>query len=298
MYEHWGHGNWSGYGALVGDFDGDGVSDVAWTKANSYGLYAHTGLTESPSGHGRVSWIVSTTAPEFGLGYAPLTDGTIYSKDTGEDACGLPCLDVKAPLYVVREVVKDHGSELPHSTTYRYGGAKVNVAGRGFLGFRWMEATDQGTWVLTSTEYRQDFPYIGRVSASSRFLADGTALSVEENSWERLSLNAGKTVFPYVSRSVAESYELGDGPGNAPVATVTTSSTYDHYGNPTAMTVTTAGAGGTGCRFRRTRDCATSPRPPPTASWGVSGRWRAAASSSMASSPPAWPSSARLRSTG
>ncbi len=239
VYEHYRYRHWSGYASLVGDFDGDGVSDVAWTKA----AYAYTALNQAPPDHGRVSSISSTTGPTFRLDYAPLTHASIYSKDTGEDACGLPCLDVQMPLHVVRTAAKYYG-RLSHRTTYRYGGAKVDIAGRGFLGFRWMEARDRTTGVRTSTEYRQNFPYIGQVSASSRFLADGTALSAEENSWARMSLNGGKTTFPYISTSVAESYELNDGSGNEPVTTVTTTSTYDAYGNPTAMTVTTAGAGG------------------------------------------------------
>ena len=244
VYEHYSHNRWISYASLVGDFDGDGVSDIAWTKSGSSGIYAYTALNEAPSDPGRVSSISSTTGPTFRLDYAPLTDASIYTKDTGARACALPCQDVQMPLHVVRTAAREYGSGLTHSTTYRYGGAKVNVAGRGFLGFRWMEARDGTTGVRTSTEYRRVFPYIGQVSASSSFLADGTALSAEENTWARMSLNGGKTTFPYISRSVAESYELGDGPDNDPVTTVTTSSTYDGYGNPTAMTVTTAGAGG------------------------------------------------------
>ena len=250
VHEHQGHGNWSDYAPLAGDFDGDGVSDVAWTKASSSGLYVYTGLTQSSPGHGRVWTISSTTGPTFRLFYAPLTNTwlSFYYKDTGVHACALPCLDVQAPLYVVHDVEKDYGSGLVHSTTYGYGGAKVDVAGRGFLGFRWMDATDHETVAATWTHYRQDFPYIGQVSASGRDSFQGTALNVR-HSWERRSLNGGKTVFPYTSRSVAKTYEVDDGRRIGPVATVTTSSTYDGYGNPTAMTVTTAGAGG---RFVKT----------------------------------------------
>ena len=145
----------------------------------------------------------------------------------------------------MKTLTRDYGSSLTHRTTYRYGGAKGDVAGRGFLGFRWMEAKDARTGILTSTEYRQAHPYIGQVSANSRFLANGTALGGEENTWSARSLNAGKTKFPYISRSVGDTYELEDGPDNARIARVTTTSTYDAYGNPTAMTVTTVGAGGT-----------------------------------------------------
>ena len=237
--------NSSGYDAEVGDFNGDGVTDVLWEQASSGGLDARVALSEAPADHGRIRSIGSTTGPTFTMDYAPLTDGTVYAKDSGTERCSLPCLDLQAPLYVVKEVTKGYGGSLTHRTTYRYGGAKANVAGRGFLGFRWIEAKDGTTGVLTSTEYRQDFPYIGQVSASSRFLANETVLNATENTWSTRSLNAGKTKFPYVSQNVAQSHELENGPNNDPVKTVTTTRAYDSYGNPTTITVRTVGAGGT-----------------------------------------------------
>ena len=238
-------GSLSGFSARTGDFNGDGVSDMVWERATGSGLKARVSLAETLPGHGRVGWIASDFGAAYRLDYAPLTDSAVYTKDTGGYGCDLPCLDIQAPLHVVKEVGKDYGSGVVHRTTYRYGGAKGNVEGRGFLGFRWMEAKDEETGVFNSVEYRQDFPHIGRVSASSRFLSDGTALSTEENRWSEVLLNSGRTRFPYRSGRVAKTYELEDGPENEPVVTVTTASAYDTYGNPTSVTVTTTGAGGT-----------------------------------------------------
>ena len=238
-------GSTSGYSAALGDFNGDGVSDMLWERATGSGVQARVSLAETPLSYGRVAWIASDFGPGYRLDYAPLTHDAVYTKDTGGDGCDLPCMDLQAPLHVLKELSRDYGSGVIHRRTYRYGGGKGNLEGRGFLGFRWIEAKDEETGVFNSMEYRQDFPYIGRMSASSRFLADGTALSTEENTWSTMSLNNGKTKFPHISRKVAESYEIEDGPGNAPVKAVTTTSAYDGYGNPTSMTAATAGAGGT-----------------------------------------------------
>ena len=93
-------------------------------------------LAETRPGHGRVGWIAADFGAAYRLDYAPLTNSAVYTKDTGGYGCDLPCLDIQAPLHVVREVGKDYGSGVVHRTTYRYGGAKGNVEGRGFLGFR------------------------------------------------------------------------------------------------------------------------------------------------------------------
>ena len=237
-------GSFAGYEPLVGDFDGDGTADIAWTRADGSGLYAAGALSEAPAGRGRLASVRSGSGPALAIAYAPLTDGAVHTRDTGADACALPCVDLRAPRLAVESVSRDYGGGLVHATAYRYGGAKADVAGRGFLGFRWIEASDGGTGAVTSTEYRQDFPYIGRVSARSRFLAGGAALSVEETVWSALSLNGGRTRFPHVSKSVSRSYEPGDGPGNEAVGTATETRSYDAYGNPTEVKTVASGAGG------------------------------------------------------
>ena len=221
---------------------GSGQSIVGSSTAG--GLYASAALASVPADHGRVAAIASATGLGFSLDYAALTDDGVYTKDTGDDACSLPCVDLQVPRYVVRELVTAAGAGLSHRMTYRYGGAKGNVEGRGWLGFRWLEAKDERTGVLTSSDYLQDFPYIGRVAAQSRFLADATVLSAAEKTWSTRALNDAKTRFPYVSQSVEETYELEDGPDNDPVRTVTAASSYDDYGNPTQLTAEIAGAGG------------------------------------------------------
>ena len=275
--------------AVAADFDGDGVTDLAWWVYKGvwrperrrysgcldvpinpgscwytarYATWSQYRLSAASAPNpGRVISASSATGSTLRLSYARLTDatrtteGTVYVKDSGSDRCAYPCLDLKAPMYVVREVARDHGSGQVHRATYRYGGAKADLNGRGFLGFRWMESLDLGTGVRSKTYYKQAFPYIGRVASNSSevlrrasggyHLTRPSRLSSETNTWSAKSLNGGKTRYPYVSRSVASTYEPEDGANNAAVTAVTTTGTYDDYGNPTRLAVRTVGAGGT-----------------------------------------------------
>ena len=273
--------------ATAADYNGDGIAEIVWRSWVSYReTYTSTYTSHSPlicqdhygyfhapceitttgtrtvnfwarhyaegvapADYGRVSGISSGNGSTFSLDYASLSDSAsgIYTKDSGAELCSLPCRDMRAPIQVVKEVVQNHGDGLTERITYQYGGAKVDLAGRGFKGFRWMESTDTRTGIISRTMYRQDFPYIGQIKSSSRYVGSSskTHLSTETNTWSSRSLNGGKTKFPYLSSSTAKTYELEDGVGNSAVTTVTNASVYDSYGNPTSITVTTTGAGGT-----------------------------------------------------
>jgi hypothetical protein len=50
-----------------------------------------------------------------------------------------------------------------------YGNAKVNVKGRGNLGFGWIEKKDLQSNKLTRTEYSQTYPYTGQTTAMMTF---------------------------------------------------------------------------------------------------------------------------------
>ena len=270
--------------ATTADYNGDGIPEVVWrswvtTREAVTFTYSGTPLQcmdhgysypceiqgsgtrtsrfwanhyargVAPADYGRVSSIASGNGTTFRLDYELLTasGSDIYTKDSGADLCSLPCRDVQAPVHVVKEITKDHGSSLTERITYQYGGAKADLAGRGFKGFRWMESRDARTGIISRTVYKQEFPYAGQIASSSRYVGSSTKtyLSTETNAWSSRSLNGGKTKFPYISSSTAKTYELEDGSRNSAVTTTTNSSVYDSYGNPTSITVTTTGAGGT-----------------------------------------------------
>ena len=238
---------WGRIGAELTDVDGDGLADFLHSRiwgggGFSKGAFLNTAAIE------HLATITDSLGRTTTLTYAPLTDPSVYIKGTG---AVFPEQDVQGPLYVVQEVASDDGVGGQARTTYAYEGARAHLQGRGFLGFARMTAVDEQTGIETTTDYLQDFPFIGRVAATEARLADGTLISRAADTWEEKPTNGGLTRFPFVSQSQAESFEINDGPGNLPVVTVTTTKVYDDFGNPTSTVTTTAGGGET---FTKTAD--------------------------------------------
>jgi len=133
-----------------------------------------------------------------------------------------------------------------YSSTYYYAGAKADQSGRGFLGFRQMQVTDLQTSISATTFFRQDYPYIGLTASAGNFTSAGLWLNSVTNTYQFSNASGGATVStpsnssaPYrvsVSASSAASADLND----TAMPTVTTTSQYDAYGNPTQVAVSTS----------------------------------------------------------
>jgi hypothetical protein len=232
------------FGALgvtqLGNFNGDGKSDIYLFRPNS-GTH-----------HG---WIVTGVFPDLvtsisnGLGatvapsYKPLTDATVYVKDSGGDAAAYPDVDIQFPMYAVASVVLSNGVGGTSTSSYTYGGAKANYEGRGVLGYRWMEVSDLQTGIKSRTTFKQAWPYIGMVAAaetthgSSSILRQvtNTVACVTPVTAAACAIAPGNRYFPYVSSSVETSFDLN----GSTLPTVTTTSQYDGYGNATSVVIGT-----------------------------------------------------------
>ncbi len=233
-------------GTRLADVSGDGLTDLVqlflptntwYSRAPQRRVFEHNGnrpdlLTKVTNGLG------ATTV----IQYAPITDDLGYTKG---NLANYPELDFQGPFNVVARVTNDDGRGGLRRTDYSYGGAKINLHGRGFLGFAWIEGEDQRAGVITTTEYRQDFPFTGRVASTTQSLRDGTLLSHTDQSWTSQTLNGGLSHFPRLVKRSVEEYEPNQGPNNLPVLITTTANTYDAWGNITNAVVTTAGGGET-----------------------------------------------------
>jgi hypothetical protein len=102
------------------------------------------------------------------------------------------------------------------------------------LGFRWVETTQQWSGLKVRIENLQDWPYVGLPSMTRMTQASGTLLSQTLNTYGSTSPAAG-VYFPFVSESV----ETGNDLNGAALPTVTTSTSYDAFGNPTSIVVST-----------------------------------------------------------
>ena len=142
--------------------------------------------------------------------------------------------DVAGAMQVVAEVKSSNGiNATPYRSTYRYAGAKSDILGRGFLGFRQMIVRDEQTGVEQLTTSRQDYPFTGLVA--SREKRHGTQLlNRSSNSYDSTNLG-GTRRYPFLTASLEESWELT----GAALPAVTTSYAYDTYGNATQVSVST-----------------------------------------------------------
>jgi hypothetical protein len=144
-------------------------------------------------------------------------------------------------------VSTNNGIGGPYLSNYSYAGAKFDLSGAGFLGFRQMTASDPQTGIVTTTNYQQAFPFTGLVASRTKSIGS-QALNQTTNTYACVNLFSGSSSCPgpqsygnsryFVSlqQSVEKSWELN---GN-PLPFVTTTNQYDYYnGNATQVIVET-----------------------------------------------------------
>lgn len=237
-------GYWAGQKWMVADVKGDGGAQLV-NVFNDNGLASVDVHANAATPEDRIADFINGLGEKHTVKYAPLTNATVYTKDTGANAAIHPNRDLQIPTYVVSSVDSSNGVGGTNKITYRYGGLKTNIDGRGLLGFGWVETTKVETGLVTRVENRQDWPYIGQPSRiqTSRTAAGVTVmLSDVTNTYDCIDpatggtcfpTALGKRYFPFVKESIESRRDL-DG---SMLPTVTTLSQYDNWGNPTQITV-------------------------------------------------------------
>lgn len=218
-----------GYDAnpLIGDFNGDGLLDLMLAYGGAWHLHTHKGLQPDllltiTDGHGAVR----------GITYKPLTDSDVYAKGS---SATYPVQDIQDATCVVSETAADDGVGGQYRIAYRYEGARVNLHGRGFLGFAALAQTDLQTGIVTRTGYRQDFPYIGQPTLVTQTSSGGIELKRVENTYAAKTIPGGGQ-FVYLAYGKEQGKDL-----NGAILPITeTWNTYgDDWGNLTRAIVQT-----------------------------------------------------------
>ena len=217
---------------LAGDLNGDGKEDIYGVASNS-GAAAWTASSSTPD---LLNKVATGLLAETAITYKAISDTTVYTKET-TGVYPVRDLNTNVPLYVVYLVSSSNGIGGYYSSYYTYTGGKSHLTGGGFLGFRQTLSIDAQTDIRSTTTYRQDYPYQGLPLTAEKRTSGGTLLNSVTNTWA-FDSNAGWSAqyhAPKLTQSVESSYELT----GTLISTVTTGNTYDGYGNPTQITVST-----------------------------------------------------------
>jgi hypothetical protein len=226
----------SQFESLGGDFNGDGKTD--WLMVANGDLRVF--LADGGAGDFMQS-ITTGNGATTNITYSPLTQSAVYSNDT---TAAYPLQNLQGPMYVVSRVDAPNGLGGSYSSTYHYAGAKSDLTGRGFLGFRQMAVTDLQTNIVHTSNYNQVFPFLGLAASETKALG-AVNLNQTTNAYQVTNFGGGSTVStpsntnpPYqvnIAQTVANSSDLD---GSA-LPSSTTSYQYDNFSNPTQIVTST-----------------------------------------------------------
>lgn len=227
------------------DANGDGLDDLGCVSTqsgtNGFAYYLHNNANLPPD-------LVSSITDGYGNfaepSYSSLVRGW-YDEISGTNA-SYPYKGYIGPTYVVNYVTysdptSSSGGTYQHA--FWYGGAWMNLQGRGLTPFYWVQLGDRRDSTNYYTYYERAFPETGLPSQVSRYAANA------DNIWQTLTTAAYTTLsstpyeeryFPYLSNATTTHSEVN---AQSPVygAVISTSSTnysYDDYGNPTSIATT------------------------------------------------------------
>jgi hypothetical protein len=248
---------------VLGDFLGNSSVQILRLKgtptagaASANQLY----VKADPSLPDQLQSVISPAGLKSTVIYGSLANSSSgrYVSDRGtSDAASYPLVDltVASPVVVTVETDVGVGSHKVQ-TEFAYKGLKAAVDGRGMLGFRrsvQQSVAPNGDALSTWTDYLLDEPYAGVARRTETRKGPWTNASAQLLSWttntycDRTSATNPDTATdttpcttnarvrkPYIRKSVEQGADLD---GSA-LPTVTTISTYDDHGNPTAINVT------------------------------------------------------------
>ena len=195
---------------VVTDMNGDGLRELAYRGSGNTWRYKARPVTLDNQDQ------LITATDGFGVAvtftYAPITVSTVYTKGSGAT---YPKTDVQEALWVVNSLAATDGSATgsTYTLTFTYESGRLDLPGRGFLGFGKRTVVDNrmGYNIKTIETYEQDFPYIGALKSVEQQQSSGTRMSLTTNTWANVPLDTAvgtERRFPYVSVHEVDEHEL------------------------------------------------------------------------------------------
>jgi YD repeat-containing protein len=207
------------------DVNGDGFPDVHFqdTRNNRPQTLGSVYNLRAAGGTGSPSFADLTQAITDGIGrsdsvvYKAAKDDLIYTPGV---VVSYPIREVRSAAPVVSDVYKDSGGTAPAHFSYQYAGNRLDLSGRGLLGFHAFITEDRQTNVFKYQFLAQSFPMTGLASREQtyRYWESSTEtnfrlISTHDNTVvfdevvDSVSNTSLGTVFPFISKAIESRYE-------------------------------------------------------------------------------------------
>jgi RHS repeat-associated protein len=192
---------------FLGDFNGDGRIDIYNEAATQHMNLALDAVPDV------ITSMNNNIGGKIDIVYKPITDTTVYTKDTGTNAATFPVMDVQAhifkvPIYMVSSntnKTRADGTGQNFNYTYTYQGLKFHRQGRAGLGYRIMRTTDQTAVVNPNNAsskkqiinyFNQTFPFTGLLARIDSIDTQSPTLLFNQtlNTYEDLDTHPGLTL--------------------------------------------------------------------------------------------------------
>jgi len=183
------------------DINGDGVSDFI-----SQNYFSQPTIFMNKAKKSKITSIKKGIAKQYDIKYLPMSSREVYT--AGDVKAGEDEDILLSSMDMVKEYTISINGEVEENFYYYYEGAKVNNKGRGFLGFRRVDAADVKRDVRKEITYRQDFPYVGRIDTSklidSMYFSWDDAEVLESTSYEYDNYYSGDRAKAYSPKRTAK----------------------------------------------------------------------------------------------
>lgn len=216
------------YNYYIDDYNGDGREEYLCIGSDEFNFYGYL-MYSAP---GKTNILMEKVGDGLGnltkLSYTKLSQApnTIYQRGTG---ALFPVTDFQGPITVVDTVRYDNGTGSMNLQTCYYEGIKIHLQGKGFLGYSKTSVTDVTSNITSVSTYDYNttyyYPYLSKITKK---YDNQDLIEKTENNWSHIVLDANKKrIFPYIQSTSQTNGLTGH--------SVTTSFSYDNYGNPTII---------------------------------------------------------------